>query len=225
MKFKKLFLLLLPFNFLLSEIPAYSAKYNFESDEISITGIREYKKSSNGDEIKFEASNLFASLFFSSKFKINKDVVVPNTYDIKIKPKFLNRDQSIKFNYEDNIINSIGMNIWETSLNENNIFDPLNVQIMIRNSVKNGLKEFNLNIIDMENGGFKTYSFRLVNNEECEFNNKKYNCYVIERTQENSKRKVVYYLAEGLEFMFLKIIDSSPERINKLELREILSFG
>ena len=57
------------------------------------------------------------------------------------------------------------------------------------------------------------------------FSNKKYNCYVIERTQENSKRKVVYYLAEGLEFMFLKIIDSSPERINKLELREILSFG
>ena len=225
MKFKKLFLLLLPFNFLLSEIPAYSAKYNFESDEISITGIREYKKSSNGNEIKFEASNLFASLFFSSKFKINKNVVVPNTYDIKIRPKFLNRDQSIKFNYEDNIINSIGINIWETSLSENNIFDPLNVQIMIRNSVKNGLKEFNLNIIDMENGGFKTYSFRLVNNEECEFSNKKYNCYVIERTQENSKRKVVYYLAEGLEFMFLKIIDSSPERINKLELREILSFG
>ena len=225
MKFKKLFLLLLPFNFLLSEIPAYSAKYNFESDEISITGIREYKKSSNGNEIKFEASNLFASLFFSSKFKINENVVVPNTYDIKIRPKFLNRDQSIKFNYEDNIINSIGINIWETSLSENNIFDPLNVQIMIRNSVKNGLKEFNLNIIDMENGGFKTYSFRLVNNEECEFNNKKYNCYVIERTQENSKRKVVYYLAEGLEFMFLKIIDSSPERINKLELREILSFG
>ena len=225
MKFKKIHLLLLPFNFLLSEIPAYSAKYNFESDEISITGIREYKKTSNGDEIKFEASNLFASLFFSSKFKINKNVVVPNTYDIKIRPKFLNRDQSIKFNYEDNIINSIGINIWETSLSENNIFDPLNVQIMIRNSVKNGLKEFNLNIIDMENGGFKTYSFRLVNNEECEFNNKKYNCYVIERTQENSKRKVVYYLAEGLEFMFLKIIDSSPERINKLELREILSFG
>jgi hypothetical protein len=225
MKFKKLFLLLLPFNFLLSEIPAYSAKYNFESDEISITGIREYKKSSNGNEIKFEASNLFASLFFSSKFKINENVVVPNTYDIKIRPKFLNRDQSIKFNYEDNIINSIGINIWETSLSENNIFDPLNVQIMIRNSVKNGLKEFNLNIIDMENGGFKTYSFRLVNNEECEFNNKKYNCYVIERTHENSKRKVVYYLAEGLEFMFLKIIDSSPERINKLELREILSFG
>ena len=225
MKFKKLFLLLLPFNFLFSEIPAYSAKYNFESDEISITGIREYKKGNNGDEIKFEASNLFASLFFSSKFKINKNVVVPYTYDVKIKPKFLNRDQSIKFNYENNVINSIGKNSWESSLSEYNIFDPLNVQIMIRNSVKNGLKKFNLNIVDIENGGFKTYSFMLINNEECEFNDKKYNCYVIERTQENSKRKVVYYLADGLEFMFLKIIDSSPERINKLELKEILSFG
>ena len=48
MKFKKLFLLLLPLNLLSSEIPAYSAKYNFESDEITITGIREYKKGEEG---------------------------------------------------------------------------------------------------------------------------------------------------------------------------------
>tara|TARA_B100001029_G_scaffold161650_1_gene150537 strand:+ start:87 stop:764 length:678 start_codon:yes stop_codon:yes gene_type:complete len=225
MKFKILFLLLLPFNLLLSEMPAYSAKYYFESDEISITGIREYKKGTNGDEIKFEASNLFASLFFSSKFKINKNIVVPSTYDIKIRPKFLNRDQSIKFNYKNNIINSMGINTWEASLSEVNVFDPLNVQIMIRNSVKEGLKKFNLNIVDMENGGYKTYSFILVNNEECVFKDKKYNCYVVERIRENSERKVVYYLADGLEFMFLKIIDSSPEKINTLELKEILSFG
>ena len=119
----------------------------------------------------------------------------------------------------------MGINTWEASLSEVNVFDPLNVQIMIRNSVKEGLKKFNLNIVDMENGGYKTYSFILVNNEECVFKDKKYNCYVVERIRENSERKVVYYLADGLEFMFLKIIDSSPEKINTLELKEILSFG
>ena len=50
------------------ELPEYEAKYRFESDEITINGIREFKKNSDSYEIKFEASNLFASMYFSSKF-------------------------------------------------------------------------------------------------------------------------------------------------------------
>ncbi len=225
MKFKRLFLLVLPINYLLAEIPPYSAKYNFESDEISITGIREFKKD-DFDEIRFKASNLLASLYFSSKFKISQNKLTPSTYDIKIRPKFLNRDQSIKFNYQNNEINSTGVNDWSSSLDSNNtLYDPLNVQIMIRTFVKQGLKNFDLKIIDMEKGGYKTYTYSFVNNEECYFDNQKYNCHVYERTQENSKRKVTYYLVKEFEFMFLKIIDMSPERVNKLELKEILSFG
>jgi hypothetical protein len=225
MKFKRLFLLVLPINYLLAEIPPYSAKYNFESDEISITGIREFKKD-DFDEIRFKASNLLASLYFSSKFKISQNKLIPSTYDIKIRPKFLNRDQSIKFNYQNNEINSKGVNEWSSSLDSNNtLYDPLNVQIIIRTFVKQGLTNFDLKIIDMEKGGYKTYAYSFVNNEECYFDNQKYNCHVYERTQENSKRKVTYYLVKEFEFMFLKIIDMSPERVNKLELKEILSFG
>jgi hypothetical protein len=32
-------------------------------------------------------------------------------------------------------------------------------------------------------------------------------------------------MVKELDFMFLRIIDMSPERVNKLELKEILSFG
>jgi len=225
MKFKKLFLLILPINYLLAEIPPYSAKYNFESDEISITGIRQFKKD-DMDEIRFEASNLFASLFFSSKFKTNKNNLIPSTYDIKIRPKFLNRDQSISFNYQNNEINSKGVNEWSSSIDEKNtLYDPLNVQIMIRTSVKQGLTNFDLKIIDMQKGGYKTYTYNFLNNEECYFDSLKYDCHVYERTQENSKRKVTYYMVKELDFMFLRIIDMSPERLNKLELKEILSFG
>tara|TARA_B100001057_G_scaffold264477_1_gene264677 strand:+ start:346 stop:1023 length:678 start_codon:yes stop_codon:yes gene_type:complete len=225
MKFKKLFLLILPLNYLLAEIPPYSAKYNFESDEISITGIREFKKDDE-DEIRFEASNLLAKLFFSSKFKTYENNLIPNTYDIKIRPKFLNRDQSIKFNYQNNEINSKGVNEWSSEIDDKNtLYDPLNVQIMIRTFVKQGLTNFDLKIIDMEKGGYKTYSYSFLNKEECYFDKQKYECLIYERTQANSKRKVTYYLVKELEFMFLKIIDVSPERVNKLELKEILSFG
>ena len=100
MIFKRFYFLLLSSISLLSaDIPAYSAKYNFESEEISITGTRTFKKNSDGYEIKFEASNLLASMYFSSLFKITNKQVIADTYDIKIKPRFLNRNQSVKFNY------------------------------------------------------------------------------------------------------------------------------
>jgi hypothetical protein len=43
--------------------------------------------------------------------------------------------------------------------------------------------------------------------------------------RKESNRKVKYFLMEEYEYMFLKIIDSSPERKNTLSLVEILSFG
>ena len=220
------FLLLSSIGFLSAEIPAYSAKYNFESEEISITGTRTFKKINNGYEIRFEASNLLASMYFSSLFKITNKQVIANTYDIKIKPKFLNRNQSVKFNYDVNIIKSSGVNVWQSDIDkENSVFDPLNVQIMIRTFVRDGIQNFDLNIIDMENGGSKKYSFIVNGEEECLFDNKKLNCIIVERSRIGSERTVKYYLAKELEYMFTKIIDSSPERTNKLELKKILSLG
>ena len=66
----------LSINVVSSEIPPYSAKYNFESEEISISGIREFYKTENGFEMRFKASNLFASLFFLSKFEIKNSEVI-----------------------------------------------------------------------------------------------------------------------------------------------------
>ena len=51
-----------------NELPEYEAKYKFDSKEISITGIREFKQINNEYEMQFKASNLFASMFFLSKF-------------------------------------------------------------------------------------------------------------------------------------------------------------
>ena len=77
----------------------------------------------------------------------------------------------------------------------------------------------------MQEGGIETYNYSVSKNIECNFNNEKYNCVVLERIQPDSNRKTTYYLAEELDYMFLKIIDKSENRTNKLELKEILSFG
>ena len=218
-------IILLSSNAVAAEVPPYSAKYNFESEEISISGVREFYKTEDGYEMKFKASNLFASLFFLSRFKLKSDNVISDSYEIKIRPKFLDRDQSLRFDYENMEIRSKGINEWASSINENLIYDPLNVQIMIRTYVKQGLENFNINIIDMENGDYRLYEFNIIGNEDCFFNNEKLQCIILERSRLNSKRKVTYYLAEELEHMFIKIVDVSPERTNTLKLLEVLSLG
>jgi len=218
-------IILLSSNAVAAEVPPYSAKYNFESEEISISGVREFYKTEDGYEMKFKASNLFASLFFLSRFKLKSDNVISDSYEIKIRPKFLDRDQSLRFDYENMEIRSKGINEWASSINENLIYDPLNVQIMIRTYVKQGLENFNINIIDMENGDYRLYEFNVIGNEDCIFNNEKLQCIILQRSRLNSKRKVTYYLAEELEHMFIKIVDVSPERTNTLKLLEVLSLG
>ena len=208
------------------ELPYYEAKYKFESDEINITGIRKFNKNSEGYEIEFQASNLFAGMNFSSLFDFENYKVIPRSYDVKIKPKFLDRDQFIKFDYMNNQIVSTGSNKWSEIINKDLlIMDPLNVQIMIRTLVKENKTEFSLNIVDMQKGGFKEYDFEVMGNEMCVFNNEEINCVVLQRSREGSNRKVTYYLMEKYEYMFLKIVDINPERKNTLSLVEILSFG
>ena len=114
-----------------SEIPSYSAKYSFESEEISISGVREFYKTANGHEMRFKASNLFASLFFLSKFEIENGKVISDSYEIKIRPKFLDRDQYLNFDYEAMEVRSEGTNKWVGSLKDKLLYDPLNVQITV----------------------------------------------------------------------------------------------
>ncbi len=208
------------------DLSEYEAKYKFDSDEISITGIREFKKNQNGYEISFNASNLLASLFFSSNFSINNDKVNSKTYDVKIRPKFLKRNQSIVFNQQQGFVESNGQTSWIFEFdNSSMLLDPLNVQIMIRTLIKKGLDRFDLDIIDMQKGGYKKYTYVVQKNEKCVFDGTEYNCIILERYRENSERIVKYYLAKELDYMFVKIIDISPDKTNKLELKEILSFG
>ena len=208
------------------ELPYYEAKYKFESDEINITGIRKFNKNSESYQIEFQASNLFVGMNFLSLFDFENYKVIPRSYDVKIKPKFLDRDQFIKFDYMSNQIVSTGSNKWSEIINKDLlIMDPLNVQIMIRTLVKDNKTEFSLNIVDMQKGGFKEYDFEVMGNEMCVFNNEEINCVVLQRSREGSNRKVTYYLMEKYEYMFLKIIDINPERKNTLSLVEILSFG
>ena len=211
-----------------SVIPEYKAKYKFERDDFSITGIRELKSINDKDlALSFNANTmLVVSMNFESIFEIENSNVITKSYGVKIRPKSVNRDQNIFFNYEDMQTKSSGRDSWIVPLNKDTFLtDPLSAQIQIRLNLINGMKKFHINLIEMATGEIQQNFYELDGEEMCEIQDKEYKCVLLKRYRESDERVTTYYLIPDLKYMFFKVIDRSPDEYQKLELKELLSFG
>ena len=228
MIFKKLLLIIFTINLSSSAITEYKAKYEFERDDFSIIGIRELKKLSNDDFIlKFNANTLLiVSMNFESIFEIKDSKIISKNYDVKIRPKSVDRDQKIFYDYENLKINSSGRDSWVAPLDKTSFLtDPLNAQIQIRLNLINGMKKFYVNLIEMETGEIQENLYELDGEEICTLQGKDYDCVILKRYRESDDRITTYYLIPELAYMFYRVIDESPKEYQKLELKELLSFG
>ena len=227
MKFNLILLLLIAFNNIKADsINEYSAKYFYKSDEISIKGIRKLEIRDGKYSLNFKAKNLLASMRVGSEFNINEGVLKTNSYSIRVKPGFVNRDQDIKFDYIANIIESTGREEWEEDLDTSGeILDPLNAQIKIRINLISGLEKFSINLLEIESGKVEENFYEVVGKEVFTFNEIDYECIKLKRIRETDDRETIYYIAPDLNFMFLKIVDMGQDRNQTLELIEILSLG
>ena len=227
MKFNLILLLLFAFNNIKADsINEYSAKYFYKSDEISIKGIRKLEIRDGKYSLNFKAKNLLASMRVGSEFNINEGVLKTNSYSIRVKPGFVNRDQDIKFDYIANIIESTGREEWEEDLDTSGeILDPLNAQIKIRINLISGLEKFSINLLEIESGKVEENFYEVVGKEVFTFNEIDYECIKLKRIRETDDRETIYYIAPDLNFMFLKIVDTGQDRNQTLELIEILSLG
>ena len=211
-----------------AEVKNYSAEYEFISEEITIAGTRALNINESLSSLSFKAKNLLASMFFESKFTIIDDKVISDSYKIKIKPKFVNRDQEIVFNHENNTISSNGRDNWIVEVDKNiQILDPLNSQIQLKLNLANNINEFSLNIIDMENGKLEGYQYVVDGIKNIEFKDVLYECMVVKRTKLNSgsNKVTLYFVSKDLGYMFIEVQESSEKREQQLQLIELLSLG
>ena len=228
MIFRTLLLIIFTINLSSSVIPEYKAKYKFERDDFSITGIRELKQSNNGDFIfKFNANTLLiVSMNFESIFEIKDSKIISKNYEVKIRPKSVDRDQKISYDYDNFKINSSGRDSWVAPLDQTAFLtDPLNAQIQIRLNLISGMKKFYINLIEMETGKIQENFYELDGEAICTLQDKNYDCVILKRFRQSDERITTYYLIPELAYMVYKVIDESPEEYQKLELKELLSFG
>lgn len=226
MIFRLLFISLIAINISSNEIKEYKARYSYDTEEISIKGIRKLEKINQDYVLSFNARNMLAKMSFTSTFSMENENITTKNYEIKIRPKFIKRDQQISFDYENKLLSSLGRHLWSKDLDiYTKAFDPLNAQIQIRSNLLRGMKEFSIQLVEIKNGEIEENFYSIDSEQVCVNNDKKYNCLVLKRLRKEEGRETLYFVAPELDYMFLKIIDTGPERIQTLELIEILSFG
>jgi hypothetical protein len=143
-----------------------------------------------------------------------------------VRPKFVNRDQEVNFNYNNLSIESVGRDSWQTYIDKDlKAMDPLNAQIQIRLNLINQMKEFSIQLVEIKNGAVEENFYEIIGEDICSIGSKDYECVILKRQRKKESRETLYYLAPELDYMFLKIIDTGPERTQKLEMLEILSLG
>jgi hypothetical protein len=226
MKFNTCLILLLSFQLPSSEIKEYEAKYSYESDEISINGVRKFEKIDDNFVLSFKARNMIAKMTFASTFSMIDENITTKNYLIQVRPKFVNRDQEVNFNYNNLSIESVGRDSWQTYIDKDlKAMDPLNAQIQIRLNLINQMKEFSIQLVEIKNGAVEENFYEIIGEDICSIGSKDYECVILKRQRKKESRETLYYLAPELDYMFLKIIDTGPERTQKLEMLEILSLG
>ena len=102
--------------------------------------------------------------------------------------------------------------------------DPISSGFQVRQNLKMGIEEFELNEIKLDEGTFKENKFKVIGEEVLSIKDIKYPCKVVERTDEKGG-KSLYYIAETLDFILIKVSDERKERKISIEAEKILSFG
>ena len=211
-----------------AEVKNYSAEYEFISEEITIAGTRALDINEGLGSLSFKAKNLLASMFFESKFRVIDGKVISDSYKVRIKPKFVNRDQKLVFNHENNTISSNGRDNWIVEVDKNiQILDPLNSQIQLKLNIANNVNNFSLNLIDLENGALESYQYIVDGVKTIEFKDELYDCMVVKRIKldSDSDKVTLYFVSKDLGYMFIQVQESSEKREQELQLIELLSLG
>ena len=215
--------------FLSSSENIYEYKIRFKiKNVISLDGIKELTSKGNDTyHIIFTGKNrmLNAELNQEAEFKYLNSKVFPKYYSQKIKVPLRGvLKQTIEYDFKNQKIASTGDVNWVVDfLGESTPLDPVSSGFQIRENVKKGLTNFDINLIKLDEGLIYKSSYSVIGEEVLEIKDTKYPCIILERIAND--RKTHYYVAKALDFILIKVKDDRKERKLSIEAEKILRFG
>ena len=206
------------------EIPDYKGEYVFTNSRVSMEGIRELitHQEAGKRSIQFNAKFPLGRIKIISDFTENNNLMTSTKYYVDVKWTLISDKRTLIFDQASKILTSKGKFEWSQNLLENeNVFDPLNVQIQIRKKVMKGLQEFSLMLPDLKTGAIEANNYKVVDKGSFEVDGTNYPCIIVERFRLQDDRTTRYFLAPDLDYLIIKVEDEDQDGDTMLELKKL----
>ena len=206
------------------EIPDYKGEYVFTNSRVSMQGIRELISHDEDGKrtIQFNAKFPLGRIKIISDFTEINNLITSTKYFVDVKWTLISDKRTLNFDQNTGTLTSKGKFDWvERLLKDENVFDPLNVQVQIRKNVIAGLKEFSLMLPDLKTGAIEANNYKVVDNGSFEVNGTNYPCIIVERIRLQDDRTTRYFLAPDLDYLIIKVEDEDQEGDTMLELKKL----
>ena len=223
-KYFRILFLFAAYDLAAQEIPDYKGEYTFTNSRVSMTGIRELitNEEIGKRTIQFNAKFPLGRIKIISDFSEKDNLIASSKYFVDVKWTLISDKRTLNFDQTSGILTSKGKFEWSQDLLKNeNVFDPLNVQIQIRKNVISGLKEFSLMLPDLKSGAIEANNYKVVENGAFEVDGTNYQCIIVERIRLQDDRTTRYFLATDLDYLIIKVEDEDQDGDTMLELKKL----
>ena len=223
-KYLGIFFVLISGDLAAQEIPDYRGEYLFTNSRVSMQGIRELitHQEAGKRTIQFNAKFPLGRIKIISDFSEINNLITSTKYFVDVKWTLISDKRTLNFDQTLETLTSKGKYECSQALLKNeNVFDPLNVQIQIRKNVIAGLKEFSLMLPDLKTGAIEANNYRVVDNGVFQVDGTNYPCIIVERIRLQDNRTTRYFLAPDLDHLIVKVEDEDQDGDTMLELKKL----
>ena len=223
-KYLGVFFILISFDLAAQEIPDYKGEYVFTNSRVSMKGIRELitHEEVGKRTIQFNAKFPLGKIKIISDFSEKNNLISSIKYFVDVKWTLITDKRTINYDQVSGLLTSTGKFEWSKDLPANeNVFDPLNVQIQIRKNIIAGMKEFSLMLPDLKTGAIEANNYKVVENGEFVVEGTNFPCIIVERIRLQDDRTTHYFLAPDLDYLIIKVEDEDQDGDTSLELKKL----
>ena len=223
-KYLGILFVLISYDLAAQEIPDYKGEYVFTNSRVSMKGIRELitHEEAGKRTIQFNAKFPLGKIKIISDFSEKNNLISSIKYFVYVKWTLITDKRTLNFNQVSGLLTSTGKFEWSKDLPVNeNVFDPLNVQIQIRKNVVAGMREFSLMLPDLKTGAIEANNYKVVENGEFEVEGTNFPCIIVERIRLQDDRTTRYFLAPDLDYLIIKVEDEDQDGDTSLELKKL----
>jgi hypothetical protein len=223
-KYLGILFVLISYDLAAQEIPDYKGEYVFTNSRLSMKGIRELitHEEAGKRTIQFNAKFPLGKIKIISDFSEKNNLISSIKYFVDVKWTLITDKRTLNFDQVSGLLTSTGKFEWSKDLPVNeNVFDPLNVQIQIRKNILAGMKEFSLMLPDLKTGAIEANNYKVVENGKFEVEGTNFPCIIVERIRLQDNRTTRYFLAPDLDYLIIKVEDEDQDGDTSLELKKL----